>query len=75
MLKLFSNVKKEEVKLMPKTILKENEKFDDLVRRFKRDVTRAGTLQEAKKREFYLSPSKKRKEKDRESRKRKYSHR
>lgn len=60
---------------MPKTILKENEKFDDLVRRFKRDVTRAGTLQEAKKREFYLSPSKKRKEKDRESRKRKYSHR
>lgn len=59
---------------MPKTIARENEKFDDVVRRFKRDVNRAGVLQECRKREFYLSPSQKRKEKMREARKRKFSH-
>ncbi|MCR5564689.1 MAG: 30S ribosomal protein S21 [Gammaproteobacteria bacterium] len=60
---------------MPKTVVRENENLDDALRRFKRDVSRAGILQECKKREFYLSPSKARKEKAKESRKRKFAHR
>ena len=42
---------------MAKTIVRENESIDDALRRFKRDVSRAGTLQEARKREYYLKPS------------------
>lgn len=57
---------------MPKTVVRENESLDDALRRFKRDVSRAGTLQEARKREFYLKPSVSRKEKIRENRKRKF---
>ena len=60
---------------MPKTIVKDGESLDDALKRFKRDVSRAGILQECKRREFYLSPSQARKEKAKESRKRKYSHR
>ena len=57
---------------MSKTVVKENETLDDALRRFKRDVSRAGILQECRRREFYLSPSEARKEKARESRKRKF---
>ena len=57
---------------MSKTVVKENESLDDALRRFKRDVSRAGILQECRRREFYLSPSEARKEKARESRKRKF---
>ena len=42
---------------MPKTVVKENETIEDALRRFKRDVSRSGTLQEARKREYYLKPS------------------
>ena len=42
---------------MPKTIVKENETIEDALRRFKRDVSRSGTLAEARKREYYLKPS------------------
>ncbi len=42
---------------MPKTVVKENETIEDALRRFKRDVSRSGTLQEARKREFYVKPS------------------
>lgn len=42
---------------MPKTIVKENENIEDALRRFKRDVSRSGTLAEARKREYYLKPS------------------
>jgi len=42
---------------MPKTVVKENETIEDALRRFKRDVSRSGTLQEARKREHYLKPS------------------
>lgn len=57
---------------MPKTIVRENESLDDAMRRFKREVSRAGTLQETRKREFYLKPSVARKEKMLENRKRKF---
>ena len=46
---------------MPKTIVREGETLDDALRRFKRQVNKAGTIQEAKKREFYLKPGLKRK--------------
>jgi small subunit ribosomal protein S21 len=42
---------------MPKTVVKDNETIEDALRRFKRDVSRSGTLKEARKREFYLKPS------------------
>lgn len=41
---------------MPKVVLKENEGLDDALRRFKRQVSRNGTLAEARKREFYVKP-------------------
>lgn len=46
---------------MPKTIVKQGEDLDEALRRFKRQVSKAGTLQEARKREFYLKPGLKRK--------------
>ncbi|MDD3478302.1 MAG: 30S ribosomal protein S21 [Candidatus Izemoplasmatales bacterium] len=52
---------------MAKTIVKENETIEDALRRFKRDVSRAGTLAEARKREYYLKPSVSKKLKQRQS--------
>ena len=46
---------------MPKTVVHDNESLDDALRRFKRQVSKAGTLAEARKREFYLKPGIKRK--------------
>ena len=46
---------------MSKTVVRKNESLDDALRRFKRSVTKAGTLQEARKREHYEKPSVKRK--------------
>lgn len=47
--------------VMSKIILKENEGLDDALRRFKRQVSRNGTLAEARKREFYVKPGVRRK--------------
>ena len=46
---------------MPKVVVKENEVLDDALRRFKRQVSRNGTLAEARKREFYVKPGVRRK--------------
>ncbi len=46
---------------MSKTVVRKNESLDDALRRFKRSVSKAGTLQESRKREFYEKPSVKRK--------------
>ena len=43
----------EEVNSMSKVVVRKNESLDDALRRFKRSVTKAGTLQEARKREHY----------------------
>jgi small subunit ribosomal protein S21 len=48
---------------MPKTVVRENENIEDALRRFKRDVSRSGTLAEARKRKHYLKPSVAKKEK------------
>ena len=50
---------------MSKVVVRKNESLDDALRRFKRSVTKAGTLQEARK------PSVKRKRKSEAARKRK----
>lgn len=43
--------------LMAKTVVRNNESLEDALKRFKRDVSRSGTLQEARKREYYIKPS------------------
>ena len=53
---------------MPKTVVRDNETLDDALRRFKRQVNKAGTLAEARKREFYL----KRKLKSEQARRKSY---
>ena len=40
---------------MSKVVVRKNESLDDALRRFKRSVTKAGTLQEARKREHYVN--------------------
>src|SRR5699024_9379579 len=50
-------------KFMTKTNVKKNEPIEDALRRFKRNGTKNGTIQEARKREFYEKPSVKRKKK------------
>ena len=55
---------------MTKLDVREGENLEDALRRFKRSVSQAGTLREARKRERYEKPSVKRKLKSEEARKR-----
>ncbi|MCK1977509.1 30S ribosomal protein S21 [Jeotgalicoccus huakuii] len=57
---------------MSKTVVKQNEPLEDALRRFKRTVSKSGTLQEARKREHYEKPSVRRKKKSEAARKRKF---
>ncbi len=57
---------------MTKTEVGKNESLEDALRRFKRNVSKTGTLKEARKREFYEKPSVKRKKKSEAARKRKF---
>lgn len=50
---------------MAKTVVKETESIEDALRRFKRDVSRSGTLAEARKRKYYVKPSDDRKMRNR----------
>ncbi len=54
---------------MPRVTVKEGENLDDALRRFKRQVSRSGTLAEARKREYYVKPGVKRKLKSEAARK------
>jgi small subunit ribosomal protein S21 len=56
---------------MTEVRVRENESIDEALRRFKRECEKAGIMQEIKKREYYESPSVKRKKKMQEI-KRKY---
>ena len=47
--------------------IRENESIDDAIKRFKRECERAGLLAEIKKREYYESPSEKKKRKTAEA--------
>ena len=53
---------------MPKTSVRENETLDDALRRFKRQVNKAVTIPEARKIEFFLKKSLKRKVKSENAR-------
>lgn len=54
---------------MSRVVVKENEQLDDALRRFKRQVSRNGTLLEVRKREYYIKPGLKRKLKSEAARK------
>ena len=54
---------------MPKVVVRDNENFDDTMRRFKRTVVKSGNLKAVKNREFYVKPGVKRKLKSLEARK------
>ena len=54
---------------MATVIVKENESLDSALRRFKRQVSRNGTLLEVRKREYYIKPGLKRKLKSEAARK------
>ena len=54
---------------MAQTTIRNNESLDDALRRFKREVSKVGTLQEVRKREHYVKPSVKRKLKSEAARK------
>ena len=57
---------------MSKTVVRKNETLEDALRRFNRAVSKNGTIQEVRKREFYEKPSVRRKKKSEAARKRKY---
>tara|TARA_Y100001970_G_C14103709_1_gene786906 strand:+ start:648 stop:839 length:192 start_codon:yes stop_codon:yes gene_type:complete len=46
---------------MPNIKLRKNETFESLLRRFRRAVEQEGIMAELKKRRYYMSPSEKRK--------------
>lgn len=54
---------------MSRVVVRENEQLDDALRRFKRQVSRNGTLLEARKREYYVKPGLARKLKQEAARK------
>ena len=54
---------------MPKIVIREGESLDEGLRRFKRQVNKAGIIQECRKREFYLKKNLKRKLKSESARK------
>ena len=58
---------------MSKTVVRKNESLEDALRRFKRTVSKNGTIQEVRKREFYEKPSVKRKKKSEAARKRNFN--
>ena len=57
---------------MSQVRVKENESLDSALRRFKRQTSRDGIIQEVRKREHYEKPSVARKKKSEAARKRKY---
>ena len=56
---------------MSKIYVKENESLDSALTRFKRDTAKAGVLADLRKREYYQSPSVKRRKKSEAARKNK----
>lgn len=46
---------------MAKVVLKDKESIDDAIRRWKREVNKAGTLKQVRAKQFYVKPSEDRK--------------
>lgn len=55
---------------MTKVVVKDGEPFEKALKRFKKKVEAAGILKEVRKREFYMKPSIRKKEKQRSAEKR-----
>ena len=49
---------------MAKVVARPNETLDSMLKRFKKAVNNDGLIQELRRREYYLSPSQKRRAKD-----------
>ena len=60
---------------MPGVLVRDNEGFEDALRRFKKQCERAGILSEIKKREHFEKPSVKKKKKALAARKKALKHR
>jgi len=58
-------------KLMSEVHLKDNESLDSALKRFKRSCAKAGVLSDLRKKEYYQSPSVKRRKKSEAARKNK----
>jgi len=56
-------------KIVSEVRVKENESLDSALKRFKRSCAKAGVLADLRKREYYLSPSVKRRKKSEAARK------
>lgn len=54
---------------MAKVVVRKNESVEDALKRFKKKVANEGILTELRRREYYLSPSEKRKEKSKQAQK------
>ena len=66
------DIKSEGGNLVSQVRIKDNESLDSAIRRFKRQTSRDGIIQEVRKREHYDKPSVARKLKSEAARKRKY---
>ena len=60
-----------EISMPNTTRIRKNESLEDALRRFKRNVSKSGTLSEYRKREYYEKPSVRRKKKSEAARARK----
>ena len=67
----FSRMPSEGGKTIMEIRVKENESLESALRRFKRSCAKEGVIAEVKKREHYVSPSLKRKQKSEAARKNK----
>ena len=56
---------------MSKIYVKENESLDSALKRFKRDTAKSGVMQDLRKKEYYQSPSVRRRKKSEAARKNK----
>lgn len=65
-------LRREGICMSTTTRIRKNESLEDALRRFKRSVSKSGTLTEYRKREYYEKPSVRRKKKSEAARKRKY---
>ena len=59
------------IQVMAEVIVKENESMDNALKRFKRSCAKSGVLADLRKKEYYQSPSVKRRKKSEAARKNK----
>lgn len=65
-------LRREGITMSKSTRIRKNESIENALRRFKKEVSKSGKLQEYRKREYYEKPSVRRKLKSEAARKRKF---